>query len=119
MNLIDAVKSGRPVAYEETLSYQSDFTGATTYIAPRTFMTADYLLSLKALTPQLIVSDKWLVKEPEVRITRGQLDSAVLEAKEWFDLYPPAQKTKAVGDDDVTWRDFAQEVAKRLGLENP
>ena len=64
-----------------------------------------------------VLSETWEVEELAVKISKSQVIAAIADVREWFDLYPPQPKTLAVGQATPTWRDFAEKVANRLGLE--
>lgn len=104
------MKTGRPIAYEGTLSYPARFAGCgTTYIAPGTFMDPEYLLEVVTLTPELVASDKWFVQEPTVTITRTQFWNAYRDCMVEIELRDRGTR--------YVQPNFVQDLAKRLGLE--
>lgn len=99
MNLIDALKSGRPFRRQEWVGWVD-------------------LKEERLFSAYEIVADDWEIQEPTVTITEAKLVDAVKTTASWLELYQPAQKTKAIGDPNVTWLSFAQELAKELGLKD-
>lgn len=56
------------------------------------------------------------VKPNPAKVTRGTLHEALASVRDELELYPPQQRTRAVGDAEVTWADIGEMLCHRLEL---
>jgi hypothetical protein len=104
MNLIDAVKSGRPFRRKAHSSHSPE------YFTPREWVDSFGLGDFENQEVMVadILADDYELEEPEVRITRGQFWEAVKKVE---------RRTETDNASFIVFYPNADELAKRLGLE--
>jgi hypothetical protein len=114
MNLIDAVKSGRPFRRKAHSSHSPE------YFTPREWVDSFGLGDFENQEVMVadILADDYELEEPEVRITRGQLLGAFADLlKEKGYCYYGAYGERRVKPGDFEDPSDIVNLAKRLGLE--
>lgn len=126
MNLVEAIKSGRPFrqvtgGLTGPWKTESDLCGEmrfTSIVEAGGKYSNDTLgRPVLLLTLEELVSDAWEIQEPSVEVTQRKLIEAFSAAYERLDLYQPVAKTMAIGDPPITWQRFCLELGRELGLE--
>lgn len=80
MNIIDAIKSGKRIKINRTLTYQSPTFSFPVNIMPNILMDSSWLLStvLSSLEIDTLISDEWAIEEEKVEITKRQAEGLYL-----------------------------------------
>jgi len=78
MNLIDAIKSGKPIRrrYRQFSYTTGSYISGTTHIHPEAWLDPTWFLSTVHLTADDITADDWETKQEPVLITRDQFWNA-------------------------------------------
>ena len=113
MNLIEAVRSGRPFRRVGKLSTWCHAADDGLWSAD--VMEQDKFNQLR-LDRDDVLAEDYVCQEPNVTVTATQLKDAINRVWDCWDLYPPQAKTVAIGDLPMNRAVLVQEIARALGL---
>lgn len=110
MNLIDAIKSGRPFRRNNLMSWVFVKDGLLFYNR-----ASDGALCEQPLTVECLTSDDWEIQEPTVTITRTQFWGAFGATLKWWQVESRPKFTMFDQTLQFPGR-FGEEMARKLGL---